>query len=380
MNRLFVFLGFYFGVYGAMHLYLLIKWRRAFYLQGVQYLFLFVVLTFLLLAPINARLLDSEGHWLWAIAFDWIGYLWLGFIFIYVCLALPLDGYHLLVGAGQRLARADWTAMMLSRRQCVGLAVFLTCGLMVYGAVEAYHINVEHVTLHSSKLPPKTAAIRIVQISDVHLGPMLYPGRVAHIVEAIEQARPDILVCTGDLVDGRLLNPDSAIAAFDGISAPLGKFAVTGNHEYYFGIVRASEFIKAAGFTLLRNRSAKAGAHIEVIGVDDPAGDDSEPAKIEAQLLDAAPADKIRLLLKHRPAIDPASASKFTLQLSGHTHQGQIFPFGLVIRLFYPVAHGLTQISGHSYLYNSRGTGTWGPPIRILAPPEISVIDLVPEN
>jgi uncharacterized protein len=381
MSRLVVFLSVYLCVYGVAHLYLLIKWRRAFYLQGIEYFFLFVILTFLLLAPINARLIESQGYLLASLAISWIGFLWMGFIFIYVCLALPLDGYHLLVGAGQRLTDADWTGLMLSRRQSVGLVAVITLGLMVYGAVEAYRVRVETLTLESSGLPSTNSRIRIVQISDVHLGPMLYPGRLAPIIEAIEQARPDILVCSGDLIDGPLLNPSNTAAAFSELTAPLGKYAVTGNHEFYYGIDRAAEFIKKAGFTLLRNRTVSTGHQITITGIDDPAGGRSmKDRTTEKQLADRLPGGGFALLLKHRPLIDPDTEDVFDLQLSGHTHQGQIFPFGLVIRLFYPLEHGWHRMGDRSRLYTSRGTGTWGPPIRILAPPEITVIDIVPKK
>ena len=377
MSRLIVFLSLYFSIYGSAHLYLLIKWRRAFYLQGIEYFFLFVVLTFLLLAPINARMLESQGYMLASLAMSWIGFLWLGFIFIYVCLALPLDAYHLLMRAGQRLTDADWTGLMLSRRQSVGLVVILTLGLMAYGAVEAYRIRVETLTLHS-RLPLSKARIRIVQISDVHLGPMLYPMRLTPIIDAVEQAKPDILVCSGDLIDGPLLSPASTAAALANLTAPMGKYAVTGNHEFYYGIDRASEFIKEAGFTLLRNKTVLVGKHMSITGVDDPAGGRAANQPTETQLAAALPRNRFALLLKHRPLIDPETKGAFDLQLSGHTHEGQIFPFNLVIRLFYPWDHGWHRIGDHSSLYTSRGTGTWGPPIRILAPPEITVIDIVP--
>ena len=332
----------------------------------------------LLLAPINARLLDSQGYLLASLAMSWIGFLWMGFIFLYVCLALPLDGYHLLVRAGQRLTNVDWTGLMLSRRQSAGLIAVLSMGLMVYGSIEAYRIRVETLAIDDSRLPPKSSRIRIVQISDVHLGPMLYPGRLEPIIEAVKQAQPDILVCSGDLIDGPLLNPAGTAAAFSNLTAPLGKYAVTGNHEFYYGIDRATEFIKATGFTLLRNRTVMAGKQIAITGVDDPAGGHAADPQTEAQLAAGLPKNKFALLLKHRPVIDPDTKGAFDLQLSGHTHQGQIFPFGFLIRLLYPQDHGWHRIDDHGHLYISRGTGTWGPPIRILAPPEITVIDLIP--
>jgi uncharacterized protein len=378
MSGLLVFFLLYFSIYGTVHLYLLIKWRRAFYLQGVQYVLLFAILTFLMLAPINAHLLETQGYWLPALVLTWAGYLWMGFVFIYLCLALPLDLYHLLLSLGQRLSGGDWTALMLSRRQSAVLATVLAVVLMAYGVVEARRISVETVTLRSPKIPGNTAPIRIVQISDLHLGPMLYPGRLTPIIEAVAQAHPDILVCTGDLVDGRMVNPASVMAALRNLAAPMGKFAVTGNHEYYFGLEKAVDFIRDSGFVLLRNQHVSAGPHVAIIGLDDPAGGKVQQGSSEMQLLAAVPDDKFKLLLKHRPLLDANSKNRFDLQLSGHTHQGQIFPFGLLVQLFFPVGQGLRQVAPHSYIYTSRGTGTWGPPIRLLAPPEITVFDILP--
>ncbi len=378
MSRLIVFLSLYFCIYGAAHLYLLIKWRRAFYFQGLEYFLAFLALTFLLLAPINARILEAQGYGVAALLMTWTGFLWMGFVFIYICLALPLDGYHLLLGAGQKLTAADWTNLMLSRRQSVGLVVFATCALMVYGAISAHRMPVEKITIATSRFPSAAARLRIVQISDVHLGLMIYPGRLAPMFEAIEKARPDILVCTGDLIDGPLLSPDAVASGFRSLSAPMGKYAVTGNHEYYNGIDTSAAFIKAAGFTLLDNAGLAAGAHLVIAGVDDPAGGHEDKDRLaEEQLSAALPKDKFTLLLKHRPAIDPQTQGRFNLQLSGHTHDGQIFPFGLIIRMFYPLGSGLHWITEHSAVYTSRGTGTWGPPLRILAPAEITVIDVV---
>jgi predicted MPP superfamily phosphohydrolase len=378
MSRFIIFLALFLSIYGTAHLYLLIKWRRAFYLEGVHYAFLFIVLVFLMLAPVNARVLTAMNAWLPALVLDWIGYLWMGFVFILLCLALPLDAYHLLVGLGQRITGSDWTAMMFSRRQSVGFAVGVSLLLMVYGAVEAYRIKVEHVTLYTPKLSASAGTVRIVQISDVHLGPMLYPGRIEPIIRAIEQAKPDILVCTGDLIDGRVANPSAITTRLRSIQTSLGKFAVTGNHEYYAGIDQSIEFIKESGFIVLQGQGVTIGKHLFILGVDDPAGDAEKTERKAWKLLEKISGDKFVLLLKHRPRYDSQHVEAVDLQLSGHTHQGQIFPFGLLIRLFYPLACGLRPVGPHNYVYTSRGTGTWGPPLRILAPPEMTIIDLVP--
>jgi len=112
--------------------------------------------------------------------------------------------------------------------------------------------------------------------------------------------------------------------------------------------------------------------------VDDPAGDGPESGSEETDLLRRVPKGKFSLLLKHRPQVHPENRQQFDLQLSGHTHRGQIYPFGWLVGLTYPWGHGLRQVAPGCHIYTSRGTGTWGPPIRLLAPPEITIIDLLP--
>lgn len=378
MSRLVIFLLFYFSIYGCAHLYLLIKARRAFYLDGVQYVLLFAIFTFLLLAPINARLLEAQGHWLLSILLAWIGFIWMGFVFIYTCLALPLDSYHLLVSTGQQLLSADWTSIMLSKRESIGLVSLITCLVMAYGVFEAYQIRAETVTIQSSKISVKAGPIRIVMISDVHIGPMFYPGRLPPMIKMIDKARPDILISGGDLVDGYIYNETEMAAALKYIPAPLGKFAVIGNHEVYEGLLRSIKFTRDAGFTLLRNQSVTVRKDLVITGVDDSAKKRDEASSDEDILLGSVPRNKFSLLLKHRPHVDKENLEQIDLQLSGHTHRGQIFPFGWVLRLSYPLGHGLRQIAPGRHIYISRGTGTWGPPIRVLAPPEITIIDLIP--
>lgn len=381
MSRLIILLALYFCIYGSAHLYVLIKLRRAFYLHGITYGFLFVVLLFLMLAPIQARILEAQGYLIWAIATAWSGYLWMGFLFIAICLSLPLDGYHLLIGLGQRLTHRDWAHLMLSRRQCVAVVMLAALGLMAYGAFAAYHIRIETVTLSTSKLPAKAKPIRLVQISDVHLGLMNFPGRLKPVLSAIAELKPDLLVSTGDLVDGRMLAADAIAQKLKALETPLGKFAVTGNHESYMGLAAATTFIEKAGFQLLPNRAVRVGRYLTIAGVDDPAAD-AGTGPSETQILASVPDQRFTVLLKHRPVLAPESIGRFDLQLSGHTHQGQVFPFDLLMDLFYPLKHGLHTLestpSGH--LYVSSGTGTWGPPIRLLAPPEITVFDLVADR
>ncbi len=377
MSRLVIFLSIYFAVYGSVHLYVLIKLRRAYYLNGLPYVFLVLLLIFLMLAPIQSRLIEAQGFGMLSLALAWIGFVWMGFVFLFLCFALLLDGYQLLITLGQRLTGGELTHLMLSRRQYVALASTIAFCLTGYGAVEANQIRLERLTVASEKIPAALGRLRIVQISDLHIGPMFYPGRMASIVAAIEEAQPDVLVSTGDLVDGRVYNASATAGALSGIAAPLGKYAITGNHEFYTHLEQSLQFTQAAGFVVLRDRTLAVGRHLAIIGVDDPTGRTTQTPVPERELLERVKGNRFALLLKHRPTIDPGSRGLFDLQLSGHTHRGQIFPFTLLIKLRYPL-DGLHRLQSGEWLYVSRGTGTWGPPMRLLNPPEITIIDLMP--
>lgn len=376
-GRWFVFLTVFLCVYGSLHLYVLIKVRRALYLEGLSYIFLLILLAFLMFAPIQARILSSQSYPIFSLVMTWIGYVWMGYIFLFVCLAVPIDTYHLIINALRHLFNADWTDWILSRRLNLALVSFAALGLMVYGAVSAYQVRVERIPLHSAKIPKSVGRMRIVQISDLHLGAMIYPGRLAPILAALREAQPDILVSTGDLIDGPIRNEKEIAQMLNALPAPLGKFAVTGNHEYYAGILRAQAFTQAAGFQMLNAGSVLVKDLIVISGVDDT-DVRKEEASTEVNLVAKLPQAKFAVLLKHRPEVTRIAKDHFDLQLSGHTHQGQIFPFSLLIKLFYPVKNGLSRMGKEGHLYLNRGTGTWGPPVRIWAPPEITIFDLLP--
>jgi uncharacterized protein len=283
LSRWAVFITVFLCIYGSLHLYMLIKVRRAFHVEGWSYVLLLVALLYLMLAPIQARLMHHQSYELSAVMMSWIGYLWMGYLFIFICLSVPLDLYHLAMASLQQLRDTDWTHMMLARRQNVLLTATVAGGLMVYGAVAAYQVPLNHITLTSAKIPESMGRLRIVQISDLHLGTMTYPGRLGPILTAIRAAQPDILVSTGDLVDGPIRDGNTLAGLLKALPAPMGKFAVTGNHEFYLAPEGALQFTQAAGFTLLRGSAVPLNESIVVAGVDDPAGDGPNPDAAEVK-------------------------------------------------------------------------------------------------
>ena len=306
----------------------------------------------------------------------------MGILFLFFSFAVALDAYRLIFEAIQRGYNADFSRFSLSKAQCFFIPLFLSAGITVFGFFEALNITTERVVIRTDTITAKIGRLKIVQISDVHLGLIVGKHRLKRIIKQIKVEKPDILVSTGDLVDGQMNNLSGLTGMIRAIPVKYGKFAVLGNHEFYAGLQDALKVTTDAGFKVLRGEGLNIPGVINIAGVDDPAGKryGLEPKVFEKALLSKLPRKYFTLLLKHRPQLNEAEKGLFDLQLSGHTHKGQIFPFSLIVKLFYPNFSGLIDLNNNSYLYVSRGTGTWGPPVRFLAPPEITVIELVHQS
>lgn len=367
------FLIFYIVVYGGAHLYFLLKLKRAFRMYTPARILIIAGVTTLFLAPLIARKLESSGFDLLPELLSNCGYLWMGLLFLFISSAALIELVNLL--------------LKRSRLKISAKALFLTAAayslvIGCYGYFEAKNIVTEHLTIKSNRIPHRVNRVRIVQISDLHIGQIVREQRIKAVIASIKAVSPDILVSTGDLVDGHQRHFSGLERLFLDVTPRLGKYAILGNHEYYVGAEDSVRFINNSGFTLLRNENFELGGILSITGVDDARSTSAQRANdlIEASLLQAAAAGGFRLLLKHRPVVAKESEGKFDLQLSGHIHKGQIFPFNILTWLSFPVRAGLTQLGSGGNLYVSRGTGVWGPPIRFLAPPEITVIDLLPES
>jgi uncharacterized protein len=368
-----LFLLLFFLLYGGMHFYAFRKITGAFSLPLPAAVLLIFFMGVMVCAPLLVRLAEREGLESVAVPLAYTGYLWMGFLYLFFTTSVFMDGGRLLFRCSGFLSHG----FQLSDRQVFLASLFVSLGIAVYGYHEAGDIRTEKVVIRTDKLPRSLTRLTIVQISDVHLGLIVKEKRLQAIVRVIENAQPDVLVSTGDLVDGQMDGMESLAAELRKLKPVYGKFAVTGNHEYHAGIEPALAFTRSAGFSMLRGESQAVGGVLTIAGVDDPAAERTGiRSRGERSVLEKIPRDRFTLLLKHRPVVGKERLGMFDLQLSGHVHKGQIFPFGLLTRLVYPVATGLSHW-GASALYVSRGTGTWGPPIRFLAPPEVTVIELV---
>lgn len=376
-----LFLLTFFLTYGAIHLYVFLKVKGALHPGPGIAAALAFFMAFMVLAPVLVRILDRHALMLPARSLAFIGYTWMGFLFFFFWLALLVDLYNL----GLRLL-ALWPGLPAGRFLATGktalvFVLVLTMALGLWSMLAAWRLRPDHLPLKTGKLPARMDSLRIVHISDLHLGLLVGPRRLERILRVVKEARPHLLICTGDLVDAQTDTLDHLAKILAAVQPPLGKLAVTGNHEFYAGIEQSERFLKAAGFSLLRGEAWSVEGILNVVGLDDPAHSYREKnpqpgSRTESALLKSSNRNLYTLLLKHRPVVEPDSLGRFDLQLSGHTHKGQIFPFSLITGIFYPRQNGLYRLNKGSLLYCSRGAGTWGPPMRFLSPPHVTVIEL----
>jgi len=369
----------FFLLYGGMHLYAFLRVRAAFPMGTAYQIALLLVMAVMTLTPFLVRIAEKNGYETFARWLSFGGYIWMGVLFLFISWVLALDLYRVLVRVAEIFLHQHLAALGPSLHLQFLLPLVLSIVTAVYGYYEALNIRTEKITLQTSKLPESVDRLRIVQISDVHLGLIIREDRLRRILQVVTEAQPDILVSTGDLVDGQINGLPGLAEKLQTINPRFGKFAISGNHEYYAGFQQSMDFTRRSGFTMLRENTVSIPGLIVIAGVDDPAGRyfKKEGEISEKELLSGLSRKQFILLLKHRPFINKESLGLFDLQLSGHVHKGQIFPFGLLTKLYYPVHAGFSVLSRDSHLYVSRGSGTWGPPIRFLSPPEVTVIDLV---
>jgi len=374
-----LFILFILGVYGGVHVYAFLKARQAFGFGWTAGIAVVLFMAAMVGAVFLIRTLERHEFELSARTLSWVAYLWMAFIFLFFCGSLALDVVNLALRVPAWLGVQSGFIRPVAPRLAFALTAMLSIAICVCGYFDAQNIRTERLVIETDRLPKGEDTVIIAQISDVHLGLIVRCDRLVAMLEAVKAARPDIFVVTGDLVDAQINHLPGLRELLQDIRPRYGKFAVTGNHEYYAGIDKAREFIRHSGLTLLQGESRDLGA-IQIAGVDDRAALQTRtgtPAPDRVALAGTDRSKKFVLFLKHQPHPDPDAIGRYDLMLSGHTHKGQIWPFTYFSRRAHPLHAGRYDVGKGSVVYTSRGTGTWGPPIRFLAPPEVTVIELV---
>jgi hypothetical protein len=376
---MFLFLLIALSIYGAINSYLLWKIHLAFPRLGAWLLLPAGVLLLMVAGPVLIHVLADRGWLGIARAFAMVTYPWMAIILWVLFLGLAGDLWNLGTRAAALASPGAAKLLIPPRAQLYALGAGVAV-LALWGLWEARSVRIERLTFRSARLAPGSPPVRLIQITDLHMSLLASSGRLERALRLIEEARPDLVISTGDLIDAPMPRDGELEARLAAIRPPLGKFAVFGNHEFYAGADVSTRFLEAGGFRVLRGETAAAGPLV-LAGVDDPAAKrtGSAPTADESRLLAGAADRPFTVLLKHQPVVAREGVGRFDLQLSGHTHGGQLFPWGLMTRLVYSRPRGLYWLDQGSALYVSRGTGTWGPPMRLLAAPEVTLITIEPE-
>ncbi|HYG68388.1 MAG TPA: metallophosphoesterase [Anaeromyxobacteraceae bacterium] len=333
-------------------------------------------------------------------AVPFLAFAWMGLLFLLFSALLAIDLARLAGLGASTLADLvrggperppDPERRRFIARAVAGSAVVVAGGTGAYAFRSATGpALIEEVPVKLARLPPALSGLTIAQITDLHVGPTIGEAEVRRVVAQTNALRPDVVAITGDLVDGSVERLGRAVAELADLRARHGVFFVTGNHEYYSGARDWIAYLRGLGIRVLENERVEigdrgpGGATIDLAGVNDygsrgrrrPGGGDVDRA------LAGRDPDRGLVLLAHQPSgVDEAVRAGVELQISGHTHGGQIFPFNFLVAATYPYVRGLyphREEGQAGQIYVSRGTGYWGPPMRLGSPPEIAKIVLVP--
>lgn len=363
-----MFIAIFMSVYGLAHLYIWWRLLKPLELTGpalriVQVVFLFL---FVLFPLIHFTLRHENGFTITAA--HWGSSIWMGIVIYSVLVTLASDLLRLF------LFRTVFDGPVVT----VAITV-IVAAITIYGLIEARSVGVTNLHIHTPNLPRELEGIRIAQISDVHMGRIVRGARLEQIVTRVNNLQPDLVVITGDLVDAEALHMEDMVHPLRRLKGKHGVYAVGGNHEFFAGIERTQTFLEQAGVTLLRNRWVAINGGLQLIGHDDPVATrftGQKPTPM-AEIMRGIDRSKPTILLLHTPVTTLEQLKTFGihLQLSGHTHKGQLWPFHYIVKMIYRTPYGLFT-NGDASIYVSRGTGTWGPPMRVAAPPEITLVTL----
>lgn len=283
-------------------------------------------------------------------------------------------------GAGAESAPADLSRRLFVSRTIAGGAAAVAAGTVGYGAYGVLRgPRVKRVTVPLAKLPRAAHGFRIAVVSDIHLGPVLGRGFAQKVVDTINSTQPDLIAVVGDLVDGSVKDLGPAAAPLAQLTARHGAFFVTGNHEYFSGAEQWVEHVRELGLNPLENDRTEL-PYFDLAGVNDVAGESEGSGPDFAKALGDRDRTRASVLLAHQPVvIHDAVRHGVDLQLSGHTHGGQLWPGNFVADLANPTLAGLERY-GDTQLYVSRGAGAWGPPVRVGAPSDITLVELAAKS
>jgi predicted MPP superfamily phosphohydrolase len=394
----FLFFVIFFAFAALVAAYLTLRLFRRAAFRGIWKMAIAAAIVLALFLPVFDLILRRFGYYNGGIRLlAWIGDLALGFLSFILTFAVIRDLMWLPLGVFNKIKDRIFKSVQMkaasrpvqnpSRRgfliNCMNYGILVTASLSTgYGVAQARRTPaVKELPVAIPSLPPEFEGFRIVQITDLHVSPTFGRSCVEQIVAVVNSLEADIVALTGDLVDGTVDQIGDDVAPLKQVRSARGNYFVTGNHEYYSGVLEWIPEIERLGFAVLLNEHrivTRGRAGFVLAGVTDYSGGNflashrSDPQKA----LQAAPGAMAKILLAHQPkTIFGAGRAGYDFQISGHTHGGQFFPWNFVIGLLQPYVSGLHAYQ-NTQIYVSRGTGYWGPPVRLGSPSEITLIKL----
>ena len=375
----FIFFSLVTSIYSAAHYYLY-TWvgrlaeppKKVRWIAGA--VFVFLVVSF----PAS-RILSWRDFNSFTYVLMFVSSFWMGLVLYLFILALTSDILLILARILRLKAHLPERARLRAKRflfAAILLAAVLIAGYSLY---EARDIGISKLEIPLAELPRELDGLSIVQISDFHFGVLNTTAKLEKVVALANSLNADFVFITGDLVDESVAHMEDMAGPLRKLKGRAGVYAVTGNHDYYAGVKRATGIMEEAGITVLRNELRILPGGLQLLGIDDPTGIRRMGEKSEdfISLIARVDPSQPSILLYHQPIqFERTAQAGIGLQLSGHTHGGQLYPIIHISKRIYPWTPGLHRLN-ESILFVSRGAGTWGPPMRFLAPPEIVHLKLL---
>jgi len=375
-----LFFAVFFSVYGLVNYYIFIRGWEAIPPGSPLRIWYLVLFLFLALAFIAGRFLERVWYSFVSETLVWVGSFWLAamlYFFLAVCaldLIRVVNHFFPFLGA---LFTADYALLKLRTAWTVLAVVAL---VIFAGRLNALSVRVRTIELSIAKKPLGVDSLSVVSASDIHLGSIIGRSRLRKIVDQVNALKPDLILLPGDIVDEDLgpVIRENLGEMLRSLKARLGVYAVTGNHEYIGGAEEAVAYLRDHGITVLRDSVAKIDSGLYVIGREDRSSTQfgGKKRKALAEIMSQVDRSCVLLLMDHQPFhLEEGEKEGIDVQLSGHTHHGQLWPLNYITEAVYELSWGYVR-KGSTHVVVSSGVGTWGPPVRTGNRPEIVLLKL----
>ncbi len=359
------------SIYGLANYYIYLRGLQAFRPIGTLRAVYIVAFIFLGVSYIASVFLERADIIALGKPLSWIGSFWLGAFAYLLLITAAIDLLRLVDHFISYFPPFITSDPSRAARVAAVSTVSIVAVIVIYGFVNAHLIRVRTLDIVVPKEAGGRKTLNIVMASDIHLSSIIGNGRINRIVEEINGLSPDLVLLPGDVVDGDLspVIRQNLGESLRQIKAPLGVYAVTGNHEYIGGVEKACRYITDHDVKMLHDSTIFVGGSFYIVGREDrSARKKRRPLK---ELMESVDRKYPVILMDHQPFhLEEAESNGVDLQLSGHTHHGQFWPFNYITDMVYEMSYGYI-VKGSAHIYVSSGVGTWGPPLRIAADPEI---------